>query len=93
MFQINKTNHFSKEFEKIIIDDYLKGFGCATLSKKHNLSSSSVYRILKRNNIKPRTHREAQLKYSFNENYFECINNDYLRKILINLSLGISWRR
>lgn len=69
----NKT---SEEKEKLIIDEYIKGCGCTTISRKYNISSTTVHNILKRNNIKSRTHRKAQMKYTFNEDYFENIDTE-----------------
>lgn len=67
---------YSEEFEKIIIDEYKKGYGCTTISKKYKISGATVHRILQRNNIKSRTHAEAQRKYNFDENYFENIDTE-----------------
>lgn len=71
---MNPHNKTSKEKEKLIIDEYIKGCGCTTISRKYNISPTTIHNILKRNNIKSRTHREAQSKYEFDENYFENID-------------------
>lgn len=67
---------FSEDMENIIIDKYSKGLGCTTIGRELNISPTSVHRVLKRNNIKSRSHVEATRKYAFDEDYFEKIDTE-----------------
>ena len=47
------------------------------IAKYFDVAISTVHRILNQLNYTPRSNREQALKYSFNEDYFENINNEH----------------
>jgi hypothetical protein len=71
-----------------ICKDYISGFSIHEINKLRNISTSSVYRILKANNINTsrnnsnNRYRNKLLKYSINEDYFEFIDTQEKAYIL-----------
>lgn len=49
---MKKTNI---ELERIIIEEYISGFSCTQIGTKYNMSNTTIFNILKRNNITMRT--------------------------------------
>lgn len=64
----------SNKLEQKIIEAYIKGNGYTRVAKICNTNSSTVMRVLKRNNIQIRNNHEKSKLYFCNENYFEEIN-------------------
>jgi LAGLIDADG-like domain len=67
----------SNELIKKIIKMYQEGKGSPTIAKEVSLTFSQVLSILKKNNIKLRTARESAKKTTFNDNFFENIDNEH----------------
>ena len=59
-----------------IINLYAEGHGANYIAKLYNSTPHYVYKILKQNNIRIRSHREKSLKYTVNNNYFDEINSE-----------------
>lgn len=73
----NNKLKISKETEKRIISLYcLKLLSSKKISKKFKISKTSLYNILKRNNIKPRTISESGTKYFCDNEFFKDINTE-----------------
>lgn len=62
--------------DKTIIDFYLYGLTCQEISKRLGISRNTVSEILKNNNIIIKG-RKGYHKYSFNEGYFDKIDNEH----------------
>lgn len=63
--------------ESLIIFDYLERFLTVTeIAKKHNIGSTSVIRILNKNNIKCRGRIQYNNKFYHNDNIFSSNNKD-----------------
>lgn len=65
-----------KKYEKDIITLYSNNISGSKLAHKYDVSESSIYRLLKRNNIRIRKMSIAKRKYSINENYFDNIDSE-----------------
>jgi len=67
----------TKEKEKLVIKRYVLHRQSANeIAKLECIDRKTVFRILKRNNLKSRTLAEATLMYSCNDNYFEKIDTE-----------------
>lgn len=63
------------EIEKIICNDYLtNSYSSRELSKKYNLSRSTILRVLKRNNVKIKNKRLVNT--DLKTDYFENIDTE-----------------
>lgn len=62
--------------DAIIVKEYNEGKSGIEISNKYNISSSYVYKVLKRNNIKTRSNKINSRKYNFNQNYFDIIDTE-----------------
>ena len=59
----------TKQIEEIVIQKYIEGNSAPSIAKELSLGATTIYSILKRNNIKTRTTGESRIKYkkSFRE--------------------------
>jgi hypothetical protein len=62
------------DVEKHIISDYLDGKNIVELSELFSLGTTTIHRILKRNNIKTRGVSEAQRNKNINHGFFNTYN-------------------
>lgn len=65
----------SKEVQKKIVDLYNKKHGSPYIAKELGISTGKVSYFIKKN-LTLRSHREANSRYSFNENFFESIDTE-----------------
>lgn len=65
----------SKEVQNKIVDLYNKKHGSPYIAKELGISTGKVSYFIKKN-LTPRSHREANSRYSFNENFFESIDTE-----------------
>ncbi len=71
----NGTNmKINKELEKLIIEDYSK-FSAIEIAKKYEICFSSVYKVIKRNNLS-KCFKHRNRKYAVNEDYFSVIDTE-----------------
>lgn len=61
-----------QEIIRLYTEEKLSGDKIGSMFK---CSSETIYRLLKRNNISRRTHRDAHFKYAVNTNYFKSIDS------------------
>lgn len=59
-----------------IIEEYLAGNSSTSLSVKYNASNVTIINILKRNDVARRSLHGASLKYPYDENFFDQIDNE-----------------
>ena len=52
--KIGEGHRMSPEKEKLIIELYTSGMIISKIKEKHNIKTSAIYRVLKRNNISKR---------------------------------------
>lgn len=67
----NKTKTTKQNIVKLIIDDYVLGLNINDLSSKYNKHKTTIYRILKRynvktNNLNNRENQQPSHKYNYN---------------------------
>lgn len=65
----------SKEVQNKIVDLYNKKHGSPYIAKELGISTGKVSYFIKKN-LTSRSHREANSRYSFNENFFESIDTE-----------------
>lgn len=65
----------SKEVQNKIVDLYNKKHGSPYIAKELGISTGKVSYFIKKN-LTLRSHREANSRYSFNENFFESIDTE-----------------
>lgn len=65
----------SKEVQNKIVDLYNKKHGSPYIAKELGISTGKVSYFIKKN-LTHRSHREANSRYSFNENFFESIDTE-----------------
>lgn len=68
---VNDNYKISKNTEEAVIESYISGIDNKTIFETYNISQTSLYRILQKNNIKPNKDRK---KYLINENVFDVID-------------------
>lgn len=68
---VNDSYKISKETEKLIINDYMLGDDNAVILKRYDISTTSLYRILHRNNIDPNKDKK---QYALDKNIFDTID-------------------
>ena len=69
--------HLTQQDKQTILKMYTEDkVGCVTISKAIGFSQNTVINFLKKQNIAIRSHREASLKYSCNENFFDVIDTE-----------------
>lgn len=64
------------EYHKKIIDDYINNENSISLSKKYNVSYSSILNLLRNNNIDIRDKSHSNRKFNLDETYFEKIDTE-----------------
>lgn len=69
-----KYSYISKEEEKFICEMFIKLQNSAPISLYFNRTRNVIWKILKKNNLSPKTRSEINTKYSRNENYFNTID-------------------
>jgi hypothetical protein len=66
----------TKEKELKVIEYYLEGSSAKKIAETINCNVKTVWRILRRNNIKSRSLSEASMKYTCNNNFFSVIDTE-----------------
>lgn len=73
---IKRLNH------EQIVEDYSKGMSGMQLAKKNCCYYTTIYKILKSNNISCRPASDSARKYYINENFFHLIDTEYKAYVL-----------
>ena len=63
------------DIEKLIIEEYKKGYTTYQCADKFNITQSTINRIFKRNNFKSRGYLGGKRIFNINENFFDNIDN------------------
>jgi hypothetical protein len=70
------SNKLSKQEIAEVVEGYKRGYSAYKLAKKYNISTTSIYGLLKRRDISRRTYSEAGRVYTLNEKYFDNIDDE-----------------
>lgn len=62
--------------EQKIVELYKNGNSTIKIGKQMNCSSTTIRKILHRNNIKIKSNKEYRTTYSFNHNFFSSIDTE-----------------
>lgn len=80
-----------RKYEHLVdffVNDYNAGLSSWEISKKYNVSPTTVLNYIEENYVKARNYSESSRKYEINENYFDFI--DERKSYILGLILGSS---
>ena len=83
---------FSSVEETRIIQEYLNNKSASCLSKENHVTTDTILKLLRRNNITIRSREESLFQYHFNEYYFDEINT-YEKAYACDLEWSDGWNR